>query len=356
MSYIRLINVTKQFGDVTAVNNLNLEVGKGECFSMLGPSGCGKTTTLRMVAGFEDLTDGEVWVGDKLLSSPKKHHYTPPENRNFGMVFQAFAVWPHMSVYENVTFPLRLRGLPKTEIDQRTKDALTATNLLKAADGSPADLSGGGKQRVALARALAINPDVMLLDEPLSSLDPHLREEMRFEIKDLQKKYGFSIIYVTHDQAEAMALSDRILVMKLGVVQQIDSPLDVYNNPANKFVFSFIGVSSFTDVVWNDGKAFIKGSEHPLPAGIEIPDRMKDEAVFSLASRPKEIKFTSADDPAGVHGTVLRKAFLGEIVDYLIKIGNQEVRVQIGRRDPGPETGENCYLCFKRPFWYKADE
>lgn len=232
MSYIRLVNVTKQFGDVTAVNNLNLEIGKGECFSMLGPSGCGKTTTLRMVAGFEDLSDGEVWVGDRLLSSPKKHYYTPPENRNFGMVFQAFAVCPHMSVYENVAFPLRLRKLPKSEIDQRTRDALIATNLLKSAEDSPANLSGGGKQRVALARALAINPDVMLLDEPLSSLDPHLREEMRFEIKDLQRKYGFSIIYVTHDQSEAMALSDRILVMKLGVMQQIDTPLNVYNNPS----------------------------------------------------------------------------------------------------------------------------
>ena len=164
MSYIRLVNVTKQFGDVTAVNNLNLEIGKGECFSMLGPSGCGKTTTLRMVAGFEDLSDGEVWVGDRLLSSPKKHYYTPPENRNFGMVFQAFAVWPHMSVYENVAFPLRLRKLPKSEIDQRTRDALIATNLLKSAEDSPANLSGGGKQR---ARWLLI-----LMSCCLTSLSP----------------------------------------------------------------------------------------------------------------------------------------------------------------------------------------
>lgn len=356
MSYIRLINVTKKFGDVTAVDNLNIEIGKGECFSMLGPSGCGKTTTLRMVAGFEDLSDGEVWVGDRLLSSPKKRHYTPPENRNFGMVFQAFAVWPHMSVYENVAFPLRLRKLPNAEIEQRTKDALTATNLLKAANDSPADLSGGGKQRVALARALAINPDVMLLDEPLSSLDPHLREEMRFEIKDLQRKYGFSIIYVTHDQSEAMALSDRILVMKLGVMQQIDTPLNVYNNPTNKFVFSFIGISSFTDVHWQDGKAFIHGSAHALPSGLIVPDRMKDEATFNLASRPTEIRFTNESDPNGVRGLVMRKAFLGEIVDYLIKIGDQEVRVQIGRRDPGPEMDEVCYLHFLRPFWYKVNE
>ena len=150
MSYVRLVNVTKRFGDVTAVDHLNYEIGKGECFSMLGPSGCGKTTTLRMVAGFEDLSDGEVWVGDRLLSSPKKNHYVPPEKRNFGMVFQAFAVWPHLSVYENVAFPLRIRKLDDKEIDQRTTDALKATNLLKAKDESPDFLSGGGKQRVRL--------------------------------------------------------------------------------------------------------------------------------------------------------------------------------------------------------------
>ena len=196
----------------------------------------------------------------------------------------------------------------------------------------------------------------MLLDEPLSSLDPHLREEMRFEIKDLQRKYGFSIIYVTHDQSEAMALSDRILVMKLGVMQQIDSPLDVYNNPANKFVFSFIGVSSFTDVVWQSGAACIKGDNRPLPQGLVVPARMQGEAVFNLASRPTEIRFTNENDINAVRGVVMRKAFLGEIIDYLVKIGDQEVRVQIGRRDPGPETGEVCYLHFLRPFWYKVDE
>lgn len=356
MAYVRLINVTKRFGDVTAINNLNLDIDKGECFSMLGPSGCGKTTTLRMVAGFEDLSDGEVWVGDKLLSSPKKHHYVPPENRNFGMVFQAFAVWPHMSVYENVAFPLRIRKLPKAEIEERTTDALRSTNLLPAANESPESLSGGGKQRVALARALAINPDVMLLDEPLSSLDPHLREEMRFEIKDLQRKYGFSIIYVTHDQSEAMALSDRILVMKLGVVQQIDTPLNVYNNPANRFVFSFIGLSSFLNTVWKDGKAYIQGTTQPLPESLTPTDAMKGEEVFSLASRPSEIEFTSPEDPKGVQGIVTRKAFLGELVDYQIKVGDQTLRVQLGRRDAAHEVDEVCHLKFLRPLWYSLKE
>ena len=307
-----------------------------------------------MVAGFEDLSDGEVYVGDRLISSPARNYYLPPEKRNFGMVFQAFAVWPHLSVYDNVAFPLQIRNFPAEEIDKRTKDALRSTNLLKVASDSPADLSGGGKQRVALARALAINPDVMLLDEPLSSLDPHLREEMRFEIKDLQRKYGFSIIYVTHDQAEAMALSDRILVMKLGVVQQIDTPFNVYNNPANKFVFSFIGLSNFLDVVWNDGQAFVRSSPVALPASLTPPEPMRGKTGLSLATRPSEIHFVSEGE--GVRGMVSRKAFLGEIIDYQVKIGDQEVRVQKGRRDPGPEPGDACSLGFARTYWYTDEE
>ena len=353
MSYVRLIDVTKQFGSVRAVDALNLEIGKGECFSMLGPSGCGKTTTLRMVAGFEDLDDGEIYVGERLLSSKRRNFYLPPEKRDFGMVFQAFAVWPHLSVYENVAFPLRIRKLSDAEIDRRTTDALRSTNLLDAATNSPEDLSGGGKQRVALARALAINPDVMLLDEALSSLDPHLREEMRFEIKDLQRQYGFSIIYVTHDQAEAMALSDRILVMNLGVVQQVDTPLNVYTKPANKFVFSFIGLSNFLNV--HAGEERVQTPDGiMLPPEITPPQDLRVSGeLLSLASRPSEIDFLA---DGGVRGQVTRKSFLGEVVDYQVRIGSQEVRVQKGRRTPGPDVGESCGLRFLAPLWYRANE
>jgi iron(III) transport system ATP-binding protein len=348
MGYVRLIDVTKKFGEVIAVNRLNLELNQGECFSMLGPSGCGKTTTLRMIAGFEDLDEGEIYVGERLISSKSKGYYLPPEKRDFGMVFQAFAIWPHMSVYENVAFPLRLKKLASGEIDKRARDALTHTNLLADAQKSPVDLSGGGKQRVALARALAINPGVLLLDEPLSSLDPHLREEMRFEIKDLQRKYGFTVIYVTHDQAEAMALSDRILVMKLGVVQQIDTPLKVYNEPANRFVFSFIGLSNFIQAVKTEGGLRVGGS------GVLRFTRMPDESLggaetLALASRPSEIDFVSE---GGVPGTVKRKAFLGEVVDYAIDVEGTEVRVQKGRRAAGPNPGETCRLNFLHPHWY----
>jgi iron(III) transport system ATP-binding protein len=348
MAYIRLENVTKTFGTVTAVNRLTIGIEKGECFSMLGPSGCGKTTTLRMVAGFEDLDDGEIHVGERLLSSRRKNYYLPPEKRGFGMVFQAFAVWPHLSVYENVAFPLRIRRRSGAEIDRRTREALEHTNLLPSARKSPEDLSGGGKQRVALARALALNPDVMLLDEPLSSLDPHLREEMRFEIKDLQRKFGFSIIYVTHDQSEAMALSDRILVMNLGVVQQVDTPLNVYQKPANRFVFGFIGLSNFLEVDVQGDELQLPGATArlpiaPPPAGVTAAGR----AV--LASRPSEIDFVAE---GGVRGVVKRCAYLGEIIDYRIDVGGQEIRIQKGRRAQGPREGEPCGLVFLNPHWY----
>ena len=178
---------------------------------------------------------------------------------------------------------------------------------------------------------------------------------MRFEIKDLQQKYGFSIIYVTHDQSEAMALSDRILVMKLGVVQQIDTPLNIYNNPANKFVFSFIGLSNFLSVK-NDGSLVLPNHEGNIPQSFTLPERLVGEADLSLASRPSEIDFTTMEDPEGLHGVVTRKAFLGEIVDYQIKIGDQFMRVQKSRRDKGPEPGENCALHLLRPFWYAENE
>ena len=353
MSYVRLVNVTKRFGAVTAVDHLNIAVERGECFSMLGPSGCGKTTTLRMVAGFEDLDDGEIHVGERLLSSRRRNFYLPPEKRGFGMVFQAFAVWPHLSVYENVAFPLRVRKLGATEIDRRTREALDHTGLLPVAKKSPEDLSGGGKQRVALARALAINPDVMLLDEPLSSLDPHLREEMRFEIKDLQRQFGFSIIYVTHDQAEAMALSDRILVMNLGVVQQVDTPLQVYQNPANRFVFGFIGLSNFLDVSIHGDTVRVNGGGDAPAAQVAAPAELKAAGRAVLASRPSEIDFAGQ---GAVRGVVKRCAYLGEIIDYRIDVGGQEVRVQKNRRAPGPREGEACGLVFLKPHWYPGEE
>ncbi len=352
MAYIELKQVSKHFGSVVAVDRLDLEIARGECVAMLGPSGCGKTTTLRMVAGFEDLDDGEIRVGEKLLSSRREKFYLPPEQRNFGMVFQAFAVWPHLSVFENVAFPLRVRKLPRDEIVARTEEALKHTNLLSAAAGSPDDLSGGGKQRVALARALAIRPDVMLLDEPLSSLDPHFREEMRFEIKDLQRRFGFAILYVTHDQSEAMALSDRILVMREGRVQQVGTPLEVYGSPANRFVFEFIGLSCFLQAQLSPSAMHIDGEAHPWPGGVAPPAPLIASGAGLLAVRPTEIDFV---DTGGVRGHIARKAYLGETIDYRVLVGDSEVRVQKTRRVPGPAVGDAIGLSFARPHWYPAN-
>jgi len=346
---LELRQVTRRFGAVTAVDRVDLDVGEGECVAMLGPSGCGKTTTLRMVAGFEDLDDGEIRARDRLLSSRRANFYLPPEQRNFGMVFQAFAVWPHLSVFENVAFPLRVRKLPRAEIEARTLEALRHTNLQDAAASRPDDLSGGGKQRVALARALVIRPDAMLLDEPLSSLDPHFREEMRFEIKDLQRRFGFSILYVTHDQSEAMALADRILVMRAGVVQQIGTPLDVYTAPANRFVFEFIGLSNCLDVAITESGVAIAGEAIPWSRIAAPPAAVRAAGAAVLATRPTEVEFV---DAGGVPGIVARKAFLGEGVDYRIAVAGQEVRVRKSRHEPGPREGEACQLAFPRARWY----
>jgi iron(III) transport system ATP-binding protein len=354
MAYLSLKDVTKRFSDgtvVTAVDRLNLEVEKGECFSFLGPSGCGKTTTLRMIAGFEDLDEGELSVDGKLFSSSYKKYYVPPEDRDFGMVFQAFAVWPHLNVYRNVSFPLEIRRLPKHEIHERVSRALKYTGLSKQERVFPKQLSGGEQQRIALARAIAINPKIMLLDEPLSNLDPKLREEMRFEIKDLQKKFDLTIIFVTHDQAEAMALSDRMLVMRNGVVQQVDTPLGIYDRPANEFVFSFIGLSNFIPVERSIDGIRVIGAPAAGDAGL-VPDR--EGMTFKMACRPSEIELLPDDAGRGVKAVVVRRAYLGDIVDYLVKVGDTEIRVQKPRRTSGPAAGAACRLVFSKARWFPA--
>lgn len=351
--WLVLREVTRRFGGVTAVDRLDLEVARGECLALLGPSGCGKTTTLRMVAGFEDLDEGEIRTGDRILSSRRAGVAVPTEARNFGMVFQAFAVWPHLSVYENVAFPLRVRKLPAAEIERRTTEALRHTNLLASAEERPDALSGGGKQRVALARALAIQPDVMLLDEPLSSLDPHFREEMRFEIKNLQRRFGFTILYVTHDQTEAMALSDRILVMRAGVAQQVGPPEEIYGAPVNRFVFGFVGLSSFLEVGLAGGAIAVGGQRLPASIAPPPPAELAAAGRAVLATRPGEVEFVAE---GGLGAVVRRRALLGEIVDYQLEVEGQPLRVQRSRHAPGPRAGEPCRVTLPAARWYPGGE
>ena len=344
--------VTKAFGSVTAVDHLNLTIKSGECFSFLGPSGCGKTTTLRMIAGFEDLTEGEIWIGDKKMSVSGKNekYYLPPEKRGLGMVFQAFAVWPHMNVFENIAFPLKVLKMNKTDIVSKVKVAMEHTSLTGLEKLFPYNLSGGQQQRIALARAIVTNPEVLLLDEPLSNLDPKLREIMRFEIKDLQRKMGFTIIYVTHDQAEAMALSDRMLVMDMGVIQEVGTPIDIYTKPANKFVFGFIGHSNFLKVDIIGKKVFPEGNNTKV-IDCTVPDNFKEKKAL-FASRPNEIDLVKT---GGYRTTIKSRVFLSDCIDYRVDIEGQELRVQT-KTDQEYKPGDPCGVKFNDVLWYSAKD
>lgn len=352
MDQVVLKNVTKRFetkkaGTITAVDNFNLTIKEGECFSFLGPSGCGKTTTLRMIAGFEDLSDGEIYLCGKPVSIKDKNLYIPPEERGLGMVFQAFAVWPHMNVFDNVAFPLKIEKVAKREIEERVKEALHHCSLDGLENVYPSDLSGGQQQRIALARAIVTNPKVMLLDEPLSNLDPKLRETMRFEIKKLQKKFNLTIIFVTHDQSEAMALSDRMMVCDMGKIMQIDTPENLYNKPNCKFVHSFLGESSFINVKIVDGKVIPVGSQEVL--SVNLPDHYDPEMI--LATRPNMITLTKE---GGFRTTVQSRTFLTDRTEYIVGVGDNVVKIQTPHRIVF-KVGEECGIVINDYVWYPVD-
>src|SRR5579862_5310494 len=236
-----LQDLTKRFGQVVAVDHIDFTVQPGEVFTLLGPSGCGKSTTLRLVAGLEQPDEGSLLLRGKVIVSARDHIFLPPERRNMGMVFQSYAIWPHMTVFENVAFPLQLRHWPRQKIRDAVSDTLTTVGLEGLEQRPATMLSGGQQQRVALARALVYNPDILLLDEPLSNLDAKLREHMRVELRSLQRRLGIAVLFVTHDQAEAMALSDRVAVMNAGHLEQVGSPVEVYEQPETAFVRDFLG-------------------------------------------------------------------------------------------------------------------
>ncbi|MCR4837464.1 MAG: ABC transporter ATP-binding protein [Eubacterium sp.] len=238
MSEIKIDHIKKNFGKVEVIKEFDEKFADGEFVSLLGPSGCGKTTMLRMIAGFERPTSGEIWIDGTPVSTATT--FVPPEERGLGMVFQSYAVWPHMNVFKNVAYPLKLRKLAKEEIWEKVERVLEIVNMQDLAERMPEELSGGQQQRVALARALVAEPKVLLLDEPLSNLDAKLRESMRREIKELQKRLNISVVYVTHDQSEALTMSDRVVVINEGVIQQSGTPMEVYRNPANFFVENFV--------------------------------------------------------------------------------------------------------------------
>jgi putative spermidine/putrescine transport system ATP-binding protein len=317
MAYLTLSNVSKQFGDTYAVREFNLDVEKGEFVSFLGPSGCGKTTTLRMVAGFESPTDGTITLGGADLTNKA------PNQRNMGMIFQSYALFPNMTVAQNIGFGLRVRKASKSEINDRVQEMVSLVNLEKHVDKYPYQLSGGQQQRVSLARALAIRPDVLLLDEPLSALDAKIRVSLRAQIREIQKKLGITAIFVTHDQEEALSISDRIVVMYDGNVEQVGTPFEIYNFPQTQFVANFVGslntaVAEVADPAM--GLLNVDGVQFASAANM---DGWKQGDKVRIAIRPERFSFASEVKKANVVDCQIENiTFLGSVVRVHMLIGD----------------------------------
>jgi len=328
---VELKGLVKRYGTAVAVAGVSLKIEHGQLVCLLGPSGCGKTTTLRLIAGFMEPSEGEIVVGGKVLSSPDRT--VPPEGRNMSMIFQSYALWPHMTVAENVAYGLRIRKLDRATIDRRLKAILATTRLEALADRYPGELSGGQQQRVSLARALVVEPETLLLDEPLSNLDANLREEMRFEIRRLHDQYRYTTVYVTHDQSEAMTTADLIAVMNHGKVEQLGPPEEIYGAPRSEFVARFIG-----------GANILRGTaldeRHVSVAGSSLVvsgDGLKGQRPVSLSIRQHEITLAAVRGggaPGNIPGgnvlpaTVARQVFLGSVRDYTVTLADgSELRV-----------------------------
>jgi putative spermidine/putrescine transport system ATP-binding protein len=342
MARLELVGITKRYGDFKAVDDLTLDVADGEFVVLLGPSGCGKTTTLRVVAGFVEPTAGSVRLGGRDITT------LPPWRRNAGLVFQSYALFPHMTVAENVAFGLEMRKVPKADMAPRIAEALRLVRLDHLGDRLPRQLSGGQQQRVALARALVFRPDVLLLDEPLSNLDAKLRQDVRVEIRELQRKLGLTTVMVTHDQEEALTMADRLVVMSEGRIRQIGTQQDLYERPAEKFVADFVGRSSFIDGRLDGAGRFVSAGGLVVACDGAGTGQASERA--SLGLRPERLALLSNGTPAmdnSFPGTVEFISYLGSQVDLHVRLSPQErVIVQIQNRPdrPLPAIGEQVQV------------
>ena len=334
MASVELRNLTKRYGPLAVVDDVSMTIAHGSLVCLLGPSGCGKTTTLRLIAGFVEPTIGEIHVGDRLVSSPQRT--LPPERRNMSMIFQSYALWPHMTVAENISYGLKLRKIDAATTKQKLDAILATTRLAPLAGRYPGELSGGQQQRVSLARALIVEPETLLLDEPLSNLDANLREEMRFEIRRLHDEYRYTTVYVTHDQSEAMTTADVICVMNAGKIEQAGSPEDIYERPVSEFVARFIGMSNVVR-----GKTLAEGrvdfSGVPLRVSNVMPRAGGDTAISIRQHSIRLMAAEPAEKDNVVPATVVRQVFLGASRDYLVEVADgTQLRVVTSSGDSVP--------------------
>lgn len=336
---ISIRHAVKRYGQNTIIPDLSLEIKEGEFFTLLGSSGCGKTTLLRMIAGFNSIEGGEFYFNDKLINN------IPQDKRNIGMVFQNYAIFPHMTTFQNVAFGLEERRIKDPEKTNRVNEMLDMVQISSLRDRKPQNMSGGQQQRIALARAIVIRPDVLLMDEPLSNLDAKLRVEMRSAIRDIQKKSGITTVYVTHDQSEALAVSDRIAIMNKGIIMQTGTPLDVYRHPENLFAATFIGESNVLECTFKNSNSFqLNGSEYSFELNRIAKDKT-DSSSIKLSVRPDEFEFSDS----GIKGTVIERTFLGTSYEYVIEIENkQRVKVSSKSSLPPKDNGENVFLSFDK--------
>lgn len=345
MTYLTLSNVSKQFGTSYAVQDFNLEVEKGEFVSFLGPSGCGKTTTLRMVAGFETPTMGTITLGGADITNKA------PNQRNMGMIFQSYALFPNMTVSQNIGFGLRVRNENKAKIQERVKEMTSLVHLEEHAHKYPYQLSGGQQQRVSLARALAIQPDVLLLDEPLSALDAKIRVSLRAEIRAIQKTLGITAIFVTHDQEEALSISDRIVVMYEGKVEQVGTPFEIYNFPTTQFVANFVGALNTAEAEITDpAQGLIQMDGIQLITADKLENRRKGDKV-RIAIRPERLNFLSEGKKENVvDAKVENITFLGSVVRLQMTIGNAKFNMDTFNRPSleVPKIGESRQVTCSR--------
>jgi iron(III) transport system ATP-binding protein len=336
---LTIAGLSKAFGDVRVVADLNLQVAEGEMLVLVGPSGCGKTTTLRCIAGLESPSAGHIRIGSRVVTAVGEGVNVPPERREIGMVFQSYAVWPHMTVFNNVAYPLRAGGVPRKEIPDRVMRALKLVQLDAFAERYSSQISGGQQQRVALARSLVAEPKLLLFDEPLSNLDASLRVTMRIEIRELQKRLGFTAVYVTHDQIEAMAIADRIAVMDHGIIRQIGSPRDIYDRPANVFVAGFMGTTNLLGGTISR----VSGGETIVRTANDIDIRVAGTngaaagRAVHVSVRPEAATLTSQPPAGSSHnvwpGKVTFATFLGDAIAYRLDVGGHKFEVHAPATD-----------------------